>query len=89
LAWPGWPSHVRAAPVPPARRSNTGVASVGWSSGAPAARARISQLKHHFGWDGTRMDGIDGARIWCGHGVFAHNLVELGGLLDARHHKAA
>jgi hypothetical protein len=23
------------------------------------------------------MDGIDGTRIWCGHGVFAHNLVKM------------
>jgi hypothetical protein len=26
------------------------------------------------------MYGIDGARIWCGHGVFAHNLVKVSGL---------
>jgi transposase, IS5 family len=59
---------------------------VKWRTGC---EGRISQLKHRFGWDRTWMDGIDGARIWCGHGVFAHNLVKLGGLLDARHHKAA
>jgi hypothetical protein len=35
------------------------------------------------------MDGIDGAQSWCGYGVFAHNLVKLGGLLEARHHKPA
>jgi IS5 family transposase len=35
------------------------------------------------------LDGIHGARIWCGHGVFAHNLVKIGGLLEAKHHKAA
>jgi hypothetical protein len=28
------------------------------------------------------MDGIQGARIWCGHGMFAHNLVKIGGLLE-------
>ena len=39
LAWPGSPSHAAAAPVPPARGSSASVASVGWSSGAPAARA--------------------------------------------------
>ena len=27
------------------------------------------------------MDGLAGARIWCGHGVFAHNLVKISGLL--------
>jgi hypothetical protein len=47
------------------------------------------ELKHRFGWDRTRLDGIHGARIWCGHGMFAHNLVKVGGLLEAKHHKAA
>jgi transposase, IS5 family len=59
---------------------------VKWRTGC---EGRISCLKHRFGWDRTRMGGIDGARIWCGHGVFAHNLVKIGGLLEARHHKAA
>jgi transposase, IS5 family len=27
--------------------------------------------------DRTRIDGIDGARTWTGHGVLAHNLVHL------------
>jgi IS5 family transposase len=35
------------------------------------------------------MDGIDGARIWCGHGVFAHNLVKIGGLQAKQHRQAA
>jgi hypothetical protein len=26
------------------------------------------------------MDGIQGARIWCGYGVLAHNLVKLSDL---------
>jgi hypothetical protein len=30
------------------------------------------------------MDGLQGARIWRGHGVFAHNLVKISGLLQAR-----
>jgi IS5 family transposase len=30
------------------------------------------------------MDGIDGARIWCGHGVFAHNLVKISSLIEAK-----
>jgi transposase, IS5 family len=59
---------------------------VKWRTGC---EGRISQLKHRFGWDRTRMDGIQGARIWCGHGVFAHNLVKIGGLLEAKHSKAA
>jgi transposase, IS5 family len=37
---------------------------VKWRTGC---EGRISCLKHRFGWDRTRMDGIQGARIWCGH----------------------
>jgi transposase, IS5 family len=59
---------------------------VKWRTGC---EGRISCLKHRFGWDRTRMDGIQGARIWCGHGVFAHNLVKIGGLLQAKHNKPA
>jgi IS5 family transposase len=59
---------------------------VKWRTGC---EGRISCLKHRYGWDRTRMDGIDGARIWCGHGVFAHNLVKIAGLLNPEHHKAA
>jgi IS5 family transposase len=59
---------------------------VKWRTGC---EGRISQLKHRYGWDRTRMDSIQGARIWCGHGVFAHNLVKIGGLLQAQHSKAA
>jgi hypothetical protein len=28
------------------------------------------------------MDGIQGACICCGHGMFAHNFVKIGGLLE-------
>ena len=28
----------------------------------------------------TRLDGRDGASIWCGHGVFTHNLVKISAL---------
>jgi transposase, IS5 family len=54
---------------------------VKWRTGC---EGRISHLKHRFGWDRTRMDGIDGARIWCGHGVLAHNLIKISGLLEAK-----
>jgi hypothetical protein len=30
------------------------------------------------------MDGIDGARIWCGHAVSAHNPVRITGLIEAK-----
>ena len=52
-----------------------------WRTGC---EGRISHLKHRFGWDRTRMDGIGGARIWCGHGVLVHNLVKISGLLQAK-----
>lgn len=45
-----------------------------WRTGA---EGRISCLKRDFGLARTRIDGIDGARIWCGYGVFNHNLVKL------------
>jgi transposase, IS5 family len=54
---------------------------VKWRTGC---EGRISHLKHRFGWDRTLMDGIDGARIWCGHGVLAHNLVKISGLIEAK-----
>jgi IS5 family transposase len=44
-------------------------------------RHRISYLKRGYGWDRTRLDGREGASIWCGHGVFAHNLVKISALV--------
>jgi transposase, IS5 family len=50
---------------------------VKWRTGC---EGRISYLKRGYGWDRTRLDGRHGAGIWCGHGVFAHNLVKIGTL---------
>jgi transposase, IS5 family len=50
---------------------------VKWRTGC---EGRISYLKHRYGWDRTRLDTTKGAAIWCGHGVFAHNLVKIGTL---------
>jgi transposase, IS5 family len=50
---------------------------VKWRTGS---EGRISYLKRSYGWDRTRLDGRQGATIWCGHGVFAHNLVKIGAL---------
>ena len=50
---------------------------VKWRTGC---EGRISYLKRGYGWDRTRLDGTHGAAIWCGHGVFAHNLVKIGAL---------
>ena len=51
---------------------------VKWRTGS---EGRISCLKRDFGWARTRLDGLDGARTWCGHGVFAHNTVKIAGLM--------
>ena len=37
-------------------------------------------IKRAYGWDRTRLDGRQGAAIWCGHGVFAHNLIKISAL---------
>jgi transposase, IS5 family len=50
---------------------------VKWRTGC---EGRISYLKRGYGWDRTLLDGRDGAAIWCGHGVFAHNLVKISAL---------
>jgi IS5 family transposase len=47
---------------------------VKWRTGC---EGRISYLKRGYGWDRTRLDGRHGVAIWCGHGVFAHNLVKI------------
>jgi transposase, IS5 family len=41
---------------------------------------RIAHLKRRSGWDRTRLDGLAGARTWCGHGIFAHNLIKISAL---------
>src|SRR5260221_27245 len=50
---------------------------VKWRTGC---EGRISYLKRGYGWDPTRLDGRHGAAIWCGHAVFAHNLVKIAAL---------
>jgi IS5 family transposase len=52
---------------------------VRWRTGC---EGRISCAKRDFGLSRTRMDGIEGARTWCGHGVFAHNLVKISQLIE-------
>jgi len=53
--------------------------TVKWRTGS---EGRISSLKRGYGWDRTRLDGLDGARIWTGQAVLAHNLVKIGILAD-------
>ena len=50
---------------------------VKWRTGC---EGRIAGLKRRSGWDRTLLDGLTGARIWCGHGVFAHNLTKISAL---------
>lgn len=45
-----------------------------WRTGA---EGRISALKRQHRWNRSRLTGIEGARIWCGHGVLTHNLTKL------------
>jgi IS5 family transposase len=48
--------------------------NVKWRTGC---EGRISHLKRNYGWDRTRIDTTEGARIWIGQGVFAHNLTKI------------
>lgn len=49
-----------------------------WRTGS---EGRISCIKRDFGCRRTRMDGLAGVRTWTGHGIFAHNLIKIAGLL--------
>jgi IS5 family transposase len=81
------PRRGRAGPARQAVERRRGFRRlVKWRTGC---EGRISCLKHRYGWDRTRIDGLQGARIWCGHGVLAHNLVKISGLLQAAPSKAA
>jgi IS5 family transposase len=50
---------------------------VKWRTGC---EGRIAHLKRRSGWNRTMLDGLTGARTWCGHGVFAHNLTKISAL---------
>jgi IS5 family transposase len=50
---------------------------VKWRTGS---EGRISYLKRSYGWGRAKLDARSGAQIWCGHGVFAHNLIKIGAL---------
>ena len=50
---------------------------VKWRTGC---EGRIAHLKRRSGWNRTLLDGLTGARIWCGHGVFTHNLTKISSL---------
>lgn len=52
-------------------------AKIKWRTGC---EGRINHLKRSYGWNRTELTTLDGARTWCGHGVFAHNLVKISAL---------
>ncbi len=52
---------------------------VRWRTGC---EGRISCAKRDFGLNRTRIDRLHGARTWCGHGIFAHNLTKIAGLIE-------
>jgi IS5 family transposase len=52
---------------------------VKWRTGC---EGRISTLKRGYGWDRSRIDTLEGARIWVGHGVLAHNLIKIAALTN-------
>jgi transposase, IS5 family len=54
---------------------------VKWRTGC---EGRISYLKRRYGLDRTRLDGLDGARTWCGLGVLTHNTVKIAHLIESR-----
>jgi len=70
------PRQARTSPARKAIEHSRGFHKlVKWRTGS---EGRISYLKRRYGWDRTRLDGRRGAVIWCGHGVFAHNLAKIG-----------
>lgn len=51
--------------------------TIKWRTGC---EGRISTLKRGYGWDRTRIDNTEGARIWAGHGILTHNLIKISAL---------
>lgn len=49
-------------------------AKIKWRTGC---EGRINHLKRSYGWNRTELTTLTGARTWCGHGVFAHNLIKI------------
>ncbi|WP_439956324.1 ISNCY family transposase, partial [Mycobacterium avium] len=52
-------------------------AKIKWRTGC---EGRINHLKRSYSWNRTELTTLTGARTWCGHGVFAHNLVKISAL---------
>ena len=78
--------HPSKRPCPRASGTSSSVRKassrlVKWRTGS---EGRISHLKCSWGWNRTRLDGIDGARTWCGWGVLAHNATKIALLIEER-----
>ena len=54
---------------------------VKWRTGS---EGRISALKRSWGWSKSLVDGLDGAKVWCGYGIFATNSQKISGLVSAK-----
>ena len=73
----------RKANRPPrAARSRTDAPSARWSDGAPAAKDGSAAPNATSGSTAHASTDSTGARTWCGHGVFAHNLIKIAALTD-------
>ena len=73
-------TRARADPVPPGRQVEHRRAfrrTIKWRTGC---EGRISTLKRGYGWDRTRLDGLEGAKTWTGQGIFTHNLIKIAAL---------
>ena len=66
----GKPSQARQV----IERAKPFVDAVKWRTGS---EGRISHLKRDWHWRRTRLRSHTGARTWCAHGVFAHNIVKI------------
>ena len=66
----GKPSQARAA----IEHAEAFITAAKWRTGC---EGRILHLKCDWAWRRTRLCGHNGDRIWCTHGVFAHNLVKI------------
>ncbi|MEU2007019.1 hypothetical protein ACH47B_37970 [Rhodococcus sp. NPDC019627] len=40
-------------------------------------RGQAGASKRGYSWDRTLIDSTEGAKIWIGHGILAHNLVKI------------
>ena len=84
LGWANWAGNQRCAPAAIAEPRDVDdlVAAVRRAARA-GLRVKAVGAGHSFTpiavTDGVqlRLDGLTGARIWCGYGVLAHNLTKI------------